>query len=117
MRLNLVRLATLNADAAAICQAARFGGREVLVCISHALVELQLEFVFLRVRIGIAVTPEGFDKLFALFVRFEFLPRVAFGLREDWFDVIDPLDVSLFEFALDLAWLFVGTWLCLLGGD
>src|SRR5262249_6389151 len=95
-------------------ETARFAGREVLICIGDALVELFLKLVLFRARIGIAATPDVLDKLFALFVGLEFFPGVAFGLREDWIDVGNPIHVSLFELALDLAWLFVGTGLCLL---
>src|SRR5215217_7466879 len=114
MRLNLVRLSKLDVDASAIGHTARLAGREVLVCISDALEEFQLEFVLFTVRIRVAAAPEVFDKLFALFVCVEFGPRVAFGLREDQIYVIDPFNISLLEFALDLTRLFVRTGLCLL---
>src|SRR6185503_1168317 len=117
MRLDLVRLSKLDVDTSAISHTARLAGREVLVCISNALEEFQLEFVLFSVGIRVTAAPEVFDKLFALFVCVKFGPGVTFGLRDDQIDVIDPFDISLLEFALDLTWLFVRTGLCLLSWD
>src|SRR6476661_7661760 len=114
MRFDFVRLAKLDVDATAISKSPGLAGREVLVGVGNALEILQLKLVFFCIRIGIAATPEVLNKLLALLIGFEFLPRVAFGLCEDGIDVIQPLDIGLIEFALNLAWLFVRTGLGLL---
>jgi hypothetical protein len=70
----------------------------MLVCVGDAFEILFLKFVLFRVGIRIAAAPEVFDKFFALVVCCEFGPCVALGFRENEIDVIEPVDVRLFEF-------------------
>jgi hypothetical protein len=109
--------AKLDVNAPAVGHSARLAGREVFVGVSNPLVELLLEFVFDSVGIGIAAVPEVFDKLLALLVCVEFLPGVAFGLREDQVVVVDPLLEGLVRLRLDLARLFLRVLFLLLSGN
>ncbi len=76
----------------------------MLVSIGDALVVFLAEFVFVRVRIGIAAAPELFDKPFALVVGRKFLESFALFFGDDVSDVfLEPIFVSLFQFRLDVA--------------
>ena len=105
MGFNIVRLTKFDVDPAAVGQTTWLARREVFVGISDSLVKLLLEFVFFSVRIGISNAPYRFYKLLALLVSCELLPGVAFRLRKDQIDIVDPVYVGLLDLALDLTWL------------
>ena len=74
-----------------------------LVRVGDALVILFAEFVFVRVRIGIAAAPEFFDEVFALVVGGQFLKGFSFFVGDDVGDVlVEPVFVSLLQFGLTL---------------
>ena len=96
MRLDFIRLAEHDVDAAAICFPARNAGCKMLVRIGNALVMFFLEFVLFGVRRGIAALPEGFNKVIALFVVGQLLEGRAFFIGDDVGDVfVQPLLVRL----------------------
>ena len=95
MRINLIRLAIDDVDAAAIGSPAGNARREVLVGVSDALVVLFLVFVLFGVRRGIAALPEGFNEVVALLVVGELLERRALFVGDDPDDVLfQPLLIS-----------------------
>ena len=68
MRLDFIRRAVDDVDAAAIRLPSGNAGGETLVGVGDAAVVLFLELVFLGVGRGIAPQPELLDELLALFV-------------------------------------------------
>ena len=92
----------------------------MLVGIGDSFVIFFAVFVFFRVRIGVAATPEIFDEILALFVRHQSIKSPFFLFCNDVSNVVvDPFFISLFELWLDvtnligniLAWLvFVTFW-------
>ena len=95
MRINLIRLAIDDVDAAAIGSPAGNARREVLVGVSDALVVLFLVFVLFGVRRGVAALPEGFNEVVALLVVGELLEGRALFVGDDPDDVLfQPLLIS-----------------------
>ena len=96
MRINFIRLAIDDVDAAAIGSPAGNARREVLVGVSDALVVLFLIFVLFGVRRGIAALPEGFDEVVALLVVGELFEGGALFVGDDADDVFfQPLLIGL----------------------
>ena len=115
MRFDVVRLAEFDVDATAIGQPARLAGTEMFIRILNALVVLIFVLVLFRVRIPIAVMPEGIDELCALFVGLKFRIRLSLGVGHDGLDLFRPYGEDVIGFFFDSPRLLIGR-LCRLSG-
>ena len=104
MRLDLIGRAPHDVNAAAIRPPSGNAGREPLVGVGDPAVVLFLEFVFDRVRSGIAPLPERFDKLLALFVGLQLQEGRALFIGDDVGNFLfQPLLIGSGEFFFELS--------------
>src|SRR6476469_4876342 len=104
MRLDFIRLAEHDVDAAAVGLPPRDAGGEMLVGVGNALVMFFLEFVLFGVRRGIAALPKRFNKVVALFVVGQLLESRSLFIGNDVRDVfVEPFLVRLAQFLLEGA--------------
>src|SRR5579859_336949 len=99
MRIDFVRLAIYDVNAAAIGFPPRDAGGEMFVGVGDALVVLFFVLVLFGIGRRIAALPESFDKIVAFFVVGELLESRALFVGNDPDDVlIEPLFIGLAQF-------------------
>src|SRR5215510_3357021 len=107
MAFDFVRLSPGDVDSAAVSFPAGDAGSEVLVRVGDSFVILFAKFIFIGVRVRIALTPKFLDKPLSLVVGLQFLGRSSLVVCNDVSDVLfQPVLVGPFYFRLDVSGLF-----------
>src|SRR5437868_13892547 len=104
MRIDFIRLAENDVDAATIGLPTRDARGEMLVGVGNTLVVFFLKFVLFGVRRGIAALPKRFNKIVAFFVIGQLLESRPFFIGDDVSNVlVQPLFVRLAQLLLEGA--------------